>query len=222
MLSRIVIDQFFPPDSMEDMWDISGLENVLAQDFAVKLPIKNWLETEEDLHEESLRQRIQEAVKQHLEEREQRYTSEVMYQVEKTVMLRTLDAHWKEHLAAMDHLRRSVSLRGYANKDPKQEYKREAFLLFSSMLDGFYQEACQALAKFKVSNAQDIEALEAQRREQSSVTDVKLEHASAPSAEEDEIAALPQKPIVKAQKIGRNDPCHCGSGKKYKICHGKI
>ncbi len=217
-------DQFVPPESMEDMWDISGLENVLAQDFAVKLPIKSWLETEEDLHEESLRQRIQEAVKQHLEEREQRYTSEVIYQVEKTVMLRTLDAHWKEHLAAMDHLRQGIHLRGYAQKDPAQEYKREAFIMFTELLDNVKRNVISVLCTIELRVEEPASVMEASQ----SMQNLQYQHAAAPALTEggdgeEEMSGLMSETVIRnTPKVGRNDPCPCGSGKKYKQCHGVL
>jgi preprotein translocase subunit SecA len=213
----------FPLDTIPEQWDVAGLTEELRSEYGLDLPVQSWIDEAKMLAPDKIAQRIIEAVQQQYAEKITGVEKTVIQRFEKSLLLQILDGHWKDHLAAMDHLRRSVSLRGYANKDPKQEYKREAFILFSSMLDAFHQEACQALAKFKVSNAADIEALEAQRREQASVQDVKLEHASAPSAQEDEIEALtPPKPVLRARKIGRNDPCHCGSGKKYKNCHGKI
>jgi preprotein translocase subunit SecA len=211
--------KYLPLESIHEQWDIEGLSEELKGEFSLDLPIKAW--ADDEATSEKLALRVIEAVKAHYAEKITGVDAATARRFEKSLLLQILDSHWKDHLAAMDYLRRSVSLRGYANKDPKQEYKREAFLLFSAMLDAFEYEACQALARFKVSSAADIDALEAQRREQS-VQDIKLEHPNAPSAEEDEIKALTPQPIVRARKIGRNDPCHCGSGKKYKNCHGKI
>ncbi len=214
--------RYLPLDSIQEQWDILGLTEELRGEFGQDLPIQAWIDEENVLHPEKLADQIIAAVKAAYAEKITGLEETVIHRFEKSLLLQILDSHWKDHLAAMDYLRRSVSLRGYANKDPKQEYKREAFLLFSSMLDAFNEEACQALAKFKVKNAEDIDALEAKRREQAAVADVKLEHASAPTAEEDEIEALTPKTVVRERKIGRNDPCYCGSGKKYKMCHGKI
>ncbi len=213
--------KYLPLESIQEQWDIEGLTGELKGEFGLDLPIKTWADDEATLSAEKLALRVIEAVKAHYAEKITGVDATTARRFEKSLLLQILDSHWKDHLAAMDYLRRSVSLRGYANKDPKQEYKREAFLLFSAMLNAFEYEACQALAKFKVSSAADIDAIEAQQREQS-IKDVKLEHPNAPSAEEDEIKALAPQPIVRARKIGRNDPCHCGSLKKYKNCHGKI
>ncbi|MFA6037781.1 MAG: preprotein translocase subunit SecA [Legionellales bacterium] len=210
--------KYLPLDSIQEQWDVDGLFDELKNEFGLDLPVKAWAENETA---EKIALNVIENVKQLYAEKLTGVNPDVAKRFEKSLLLQILDSHWKDHLGAMDYLRRSVSLRGYANKDPKQEYKREAFLLFSAMLDAFNYEACQALAKFKVSNAADIDALEAQRREQTA-KDMKLEHADAPSAEEDEIEALTPQPIKRERKIGRNDPCHCGSGKKYKSCHGKI
>lgn len=213
--------KYLPLDSIKEQWDVEGLSQELKDEFALDLPIKNWVEEAEILSSENLAMRVIEAVKAHYDEKLVGVDHGVARRFEKSLILQILDSHWKDHLAAMDYLRRSVSLRGYANKDPKQEYKREAFLLFSAMLDAFAYEACQALAKFKVSNATDMDAIEAKQREQS-VKDLKLEHPNAATPEEDEKQALTPKPLVRGKRIGRNDPCNCGSGKKYKNCHGKI
>ncbi|MGA2654837.1 MAG: preprotein translocase subunit SecA [Gammaproteobacteria bacterium] len=213
--------KYLPLDSIKEQWDVEGLTQELKNEFALDLPIQNWVEEETILSPENLAMRVIEAVKTHYDEKLVGVDNAVARRFEKSLILQILDSHWKDHLAAMDYLRRSVSLRGYANKDPKQEYKREAFLLFSAMLDASAYEACQALAKFKVSNATDMDAIEASQREQA-VKDIKLEHPAAASSQEDEVQALTPKPIVRGKKIGRNDPCHCGSGKKYKNCHGKI
>jgi preprotein translocase subunit SecA len=213
--------KYLPLGSIQEQWDIVGLTQELNGEFNQDLPIKAWIDEQTTITPDKLAERVIEAVKHNYAEKITGVDENLARRFEKSLLLQILDNHWKEHLAAMDHLRRSVSLRGYANKDPKQEYKREAFLLFSAMLDAFHSEACQALAKFKVSNAADVDALDAQRREQAA-QDVKLEHPLAQTAQEDEIEALTPKPIVRGKKIGRNDPCHCGSGKKYKSCHGKI
>ncbi len=220
-----LIDEYIPPESMEDMWDISGLENVLAQDFNVKLPIKNWLDTEDDLHDQALRERIQQAVKQHLDEREQRFTSEVMYQIEKTVMLRTLDAHWKEHLAAMDHLRQGIHLRGYAQKDPAQEYKREAFIMFTELLDNVKRNVISVLCTIELRVEEPMPVMQAPQQMQN----LQFQHAAAPALTEggdgdDEMPSgvVTETVVRNTPKVGRNDPCPCGSGKKYKQCHGLL
>ncbi len=220
-----LIDEYIPPDSMEDMWDISGLESILLQDFSIKLPIKNWLDTEDDLHEQTLRQRIQDAVKQHLEEREKRFTPEVMYQIEKTVMLRTLDAHWKEHLAAMDHLRQGIHLRGYAQKDPAQEYKREAFIMFTELLDNVKINVISVLCTIELRVEEPVPVMQAPQ----SMQNLQYQHAAAPALteggdleEEVPLGVTAETVVRNTPKVGRNDPCPCGSGKKYKQCHGVL
>lgn len=217
-----LVYKYLPADSLEEQWDIQGLTDELKNEFALELPIARWIEEASEISPDKIVLRVIDEVKQAFNEKISGVDENVAHRFEKSLLLQILDSHWKDHLGAMDYLRRSVSLRGYANKDPKQEYKREAFLLFSAMLDEFRYEACQGLAKFKVANASDVETLEAQRREQALVHNVKLEHPAAGTAEEDEAAALTPKTVIRERKIGRNDPCYCGSGKKYKACHGKI
>ncbi len=216
-----LVFQYLPPESLEENWDVSGLREVLKSEFILDMPLETYLETNNTLTPDQIARYIIEALIQQYNEKITGVEEKLIRQFEKSILLQVLDNHWKEHLAAMDYLRRSVSLRGYANKDPKQEYKREAFLLFSNMLDEFRNEGIRSLAKFKVSNKSDVEALEAKRRQEMS-QDMKLEHPDAGSANEDEQAALTPKTVVKQNRLGRNDPCHCGSGKKYKNCHGAI
>ena len=218
-----VIDQYIPPHSLEEQWDVAGLEKVLEQEFALQLPIARWLEEDDDLHEETLRQRILEALEQAYAEKEALAGPEVMRDFEKAVMLQVLDSNWKDHLAAMDHLRQGIHLRGYAQKNPKQEYKREAFEMFSAMLDQIKHEVIGVLSRVQVRAEEDVQAIEEQRRSkaprQYRHPDVASE-GGAPGAVEE--AGAHQPMVREGRKIGRNEPCPCGSGKKYKQCHGKL
>lgn len=214
-----VINEYIPPQSLEEMWNVEGLEERLRADFDVQLPVQKWLDDDDKLHEETLRERIFSEIEQAYAAKEEQVGSQVLRQFEKAIMLQSLDSHWKEHLAAMDHLRQGIHLRGYAQKNPKQEYKREAFELFTDMLEALKLEVVTILSKVRVRAEEDVEAVEAKRREAAERAPKQFTHESAstsgsPSPEPAESAA--------AQKVGRNDPCPCGSGKKYKQCHGKI
>lgn len=214
---------FIPPESLEEQWDVDGLEHQLMQDFALSLPIKQWLEKESNLYEETLRERILEAFKKRYAEKEQRVGSEILRQVEKSVMLQSLDNHWREHLALMDHLRQGIHLRGYAQKNPKQEYKREAFELFSQMLNSLKHDVISTLSRVEIQTESDIDVLEDQRRH-ATPGNMHFEHdliAEMSETGQNEVENV--LPFVRsAPKVGRNDPCPCGSGKKYKQCHGQL
>ncbi|CSA90530.1 preprotein translocase subunit SecA [Vibrio cholerae] len=206
-----VMDEYIPPQSLEDMWDIKGLEDRLKNDFDLPLPIQSWLDADNKLYEEALRERII----------EQAVSPAVMRNFEKSVMLQTLDTLWKEHLAAMDHLRQGIHLRGYAQKNPKQEYKRESFELFEDLLESLKSDVITVLSKVRVQQQEEVERMEAQRRAQAeeAARHAQAQHASADDAEQDES----NQPMVRDErKVGRNEPCPCGSGKKYKQCHGQI
>ncbi|MCA7000327.1 preprotein translocase subunit SecA [Dickeya solani] len=211
---KVTIDAHIPPQSLEEMWDISGLEQRLKNDFDLELPIAEWLDKEPDLHEETLRERIYTQALEVYGRKEEVVGSDVMRNFEKGVMLQTLDSLWKEHLAAMDYLRQGIHLRGYAQKDPKQEYKRESFAMFAAMLEGLKYEVISTLSKVQVRMPEEVEALEQQRREEAErlARQQQLSH-------QDEAAT--DSPYAD-RKIGRNDPCPCGSGKKYKQCHGRL
>ena len=220
-----VIDQYIPPQSVEELWDVPGLEQRLKQEFVLDLPLQEWLDKEEDLHEETLRERIIESWLKAYEAKEQMVGPEVLRQFEKAVMLQTLDGLWKEHLAAMDHLRQGIHLRGYTQKNPKQEYKRESFELFQQMLESLKHDVISILSKVQVQAQSDVDEMEARRREEEARIQHQYQHATSEAlneAEHDaEVAA--HTPVVRdGEKVGRNDPCPCGSGKKYKQCHGKL
>ncbi|MFQ6372777.1 preprotein translocase subunit SecA [Shewanella sp. YIC-542] len=220
-----VIDQYIPPQSVEELWDVPGLEQRLEQEFALQLPLQTWLDQEDDLHETTLRERIVEKWQEAYAAKEQMVGSAVLRQFEKAVMLQTLDGLWKEHLSAMDYLRQGIHLRGYAQKNPKQEYKRESFELFQQMLEQLKHDMISILSKVQVQAQEDVDEMEARRREEQARVRHQYQHAQSESlTAEDEPAAAPaQSPVIRhGEKVGRNDPCPCGSGKKYKHCHGKL
>jgi preprotein translocase subunit SecA len=225
-----VIDQYIPPQSLEEQWDVPGLTDALEREFGLKLELQGWLDSDDNLHEESLRQRILDEMVRIAKEKEDMAGSEVMRHFEKAVMLQVLDALWKEHLAAMDYLRQGIHLRGYAQKNPKQEYKREAFALFQQLLERIKHDVIAIVSRVQVRAPEDVDAVEEQRRASAAMQYTHAPAASfaAPAGEEpaDERAAAmaePHQPFVRdTRKVGRNEPCPCGSGKKYKQCHGRL
>jgi preprotein translocase subunit SecA len=215
-----------PPQSLEEQWDIAGLETQIQEDFGLKLPISQWLAQDESLHEETLHQRIFDEILKAYEAKDAKADPKVMREVEKSIMLQVLDHHWKEHLAAMDHLRQGIHLRGYAQKNPAQEFKRESFDLFTQMLSRIKYELISTLSKLEIAT----EAQVALQRSQQAIPELHYQHAqstvlptesaSASALEDSEANAAP---FVRSEpKVGRNDLCPCGSGKKYKQCHGKL
>ncbi|GAB2907688.1 preprotein translocase subunit SecA [Rheinheimera gaetbuli] len=217
-----VISEYIPPQSLDEMWDIPGLEQRLKADYALDLPISQWLADDKKLFEEKLRERIVQEVDNAYAHKEQMVGEQVLRQFEKAIMLQSLDTHWKEHLAAMDHLRQGINLRGYAQKNPKQEYKREAFELFSTMLENLKTDVIGVLSRVQVRAAEDVEAVEEQRRKADAVPH-NYQHAEAEHVGGELPDDMPRGPVFREQdKVGRNDPCPCGSGKKYKQCHGKL
>jgi len=229
-----LINNYIPPHSMEEEWDISGLETQLEADFALKLPISAWLNEEATLDEDALRARILSALHEHYHLKEEQVGHDVMRQFEKAVLLQTLDSSWREHLAAMDYLRQGIHLRGYAQKNPKQEYKRESFELFMQLLDKVNYQTTSLLCKFEVATQQDVAAIESEHKNAYQVDHMQFQHANAPTAaavavaeevlaEGDDNVVTFAPPYVRSQpKVGRNDPCPCGSMKKYKQCHGRL
>ena len=219
-----VIDEYIPPQSLEEMWDVPGLEARLKSDFALDLPLQQWLAEDDKLYEEKLRERILEEATKLYAHKEELVGKDVLRNFEKAVMLQTLDGLWKEHLAAMDHLRQGIHLRGYAQKNPKQEYKRESFDLFTQMLETLKRDVVSILSRVQVQE-RDVEAMEEQQRQQAEAAPRTYTHATAENqlADEDTGGAEGHTTFVRdEQKIGRNDPCPCGSGKKYKHCHGQL
>ncbi|CAB5684014.1 preprotein translocase subunit SecA [Aeromonas dhakensis] len=218
-----IIDEYIPPQSLEEMWDVPGLEARLKSDFALDLPLQQWLAEDDKLYEEKLRERILDEATKLYAHKEELVGKEVLRNFEKAVMLQTLDGLWKEHLAAMDHLRQGIHLRGYAQKNPKQEYKRESFDLFTQMLETLKRDVVSILSRVQVQE-RDVEAMEEQQRQQAEAAPRTYTHAAADNqlADEEQAEAGPVTFVRDEQKVGRNDPCPCGSGKKYKHCHGQL
>ena len=231
-----VISNYIPPGSMEEQWDVAGLTDALKQEFEADMPIQSWLDADDDLHEETLCQRIQENIESIFTEKTDIIGEDLMRTLEKDVMLQMLDNKWKEHLASMDYLRQSVGLRGYAQKNPKQEYKREAFEMFQQMLEDIKLDTITFLARVEFKSAQEVEPIDLKNQE-TAPEDMQLQHAQAssvlqvPAESEQEVepraapnqAAASSIPVTRTgKKVGRNHPCPCGSGKKYKQCCGKL
>lgn len=217
-----VINQYVPPQSIEEMWDIKGLEQRLEQDFAIELPVQKWLDEDDKFAEEEIREKVYNEIQVAYAEKESALPEpNMMRQLEKQVMLQHLDMHWKEHLGNMDHLRQSIHLRSYAQKNPKQEYKREAFELFSGLLDNLKHDVVTVLSKVKFRLPEEVEAME---RPQQDTSKMNAQHDSASALPQDQQSQTQRQAetFVREQpKVGRNDPCPCGSGKKFKHCHGK-
>ncbi|MCS3902263.1 preprotein translocase subunit SecA [Methylohalomonas lacus] len=241
-----VISTYVPPGSMDEQWDIAGLTEALEREFGLQLPIADWLEEDKNLHEEGLRERIMQAVDDAAVEKEQSIGADLMRRIEKQLMLDVLDRLWMEHLAALDHLRQGINLRSYAAKNPKQEFKKDAFALFVEMLDNIKHDTISILSRVQVRAEEDVEAAEARRRESAARMQTQQQHPDAPDALHPPqsasppaggqsaagstaaggaaaAASQPAEPVVReGRKVGRNEPCPCGSGKKYKQCHGKL
>ncbi|NIY88322.1 preprotein translocase subunit SecA [Vibrio campbellii] len=222
-----IIDEYIPPQSLEDMWDVEGLQDRLKADFDLDAPIKQWLEEDDKLYEEALREKITNLAVEVYKAKEEVVGAQVLRNFEKSVMLQTLDTLWKEHLAAMDHLRQGIHLRGYAQKNPKQEYKRESFELFEGLLEALKTDVITVLSRVRVQQQEEVERMEEQRRAQAeeAARRAQAQHAAAqnPLSEGEESEEGAHQPMVREErKVGRNEPCPCGSGKKYKQCHGKI
>jgi len=228
MLRNLIV-LHVPSQSVEEEWDISGLEKALTAEYQLALPLREWLDKESDLHEENLHSSITEAAQEHYRAKVDQVGAGIMHQYERAVMLQSLDTHWREHLSALDHLSQGIHLRGYAQKNPKQEYKREAFELFTTMLEEIKSEVTRTLMTVQIRSEQQVEAV---TETQHQPVNVQYRHAAYEEVlgeEEQQEASEAQErsdkhqPFVRhGQKIGRNDPCPCGSGKKYKQCHGKL
>jgi preprotein translocase subunit SecA len=215
-----LVDLYIPPESMEEQWDIKALEQVMTEEFKIDAPISKWVEQDNHMQPEAIKQKLLDLNLNSYQEKENVAGADAMRQFEKSVLLQTLDNHWREHLASMDQLRQGIHLRGYAQKDPKQEYKREAFQLFSSMLDSLKHEVISMLSCVEIQTEQDVDAVE-DRRRQEQILNMSYAHPSLNEEQEDEEAkVVPFK--REGKKIGRNEPCPCGSGKKYKQCHGRL
>ncbi|EGQ7817858.1 preprotein translocase subunit SecA [Vibrio parahaemolyticus] len=221
-----IIDEYIPPQSLEDMWDVEGLQERLKADFDLDAPIKQWLEEDDKLYEEALREKVISLAVEVYKAKEEVVGAQVLRNFEKSVMLQTLDTLWKEHLAAMDHLRQGIHLRGYAQKNPKQEYKRESFELFEGLLEALKTDVITVLSRVRVQQQEEVERMEEQRRAQAeeAARRAQAQHAAAENqlADGEESEGSNQPVVRDERKVGRNEPCPCGSGKKYKQCHGQI
>ncbi len=220
------ISLYIPPQSVDEQWDIPGLESALEGEFRLQLPVKKWLDDDTHLNEAGVRQRILDAMVAAYQQKEEKVDAKAFRQLEKQVMLEVLDRHWKEHLANMDHLRQGIHLRGYAQKNPKQEYKREAFELFQQMLNSVQHEVIRILSTMELRSQAEVDALEQQRMMQAVEQKMDFTHGESESLLADDDAPEPAQaatPYVREErKVGRNEPCFCGSGKKNKHCHGKL
>ena len=230
-----IVDANIPPQSVVELWDVPGLEEAFRRDFGLDLPIAKWLDEESSLNEKGLRERLVKETDTAYNLKKQQIGASVLEHFEKSIMLQVLDGQWREHLAAVDYLRQGIHLRGYAQKDPKQEYKREAFTMFNDILARFKHEVITMLARVRVQSEEEVAALEEERRKP---REMQFQHAEAASAVEQVAESEPSSaprtleavsepvrsaPIMRDQpKVGRNDPCPCGSGKKYKQCHGAL
>jgi preprotein translocase subunit SecA len=227
-----VVAEYLPPQSIEEQWDIEGLEQALLAEFSSKQPLREWLDADDELHEETLREKIHEQIADEYTAKEAAWTAQGvdMRVVEKQVMLQILDQRWKEHLATMDHLRQGIHLRAYAQKQPKQEYKRESFELFQELLFVIKRDVVRLLSRVEIERQDSVEALERRRREDA-VKRMQFQHQEAaalngspePHGPRDvgPDAAKPETFVRSERKVGRNESCPCGSGKKYKHCHGR-
>lgn len=211
------IDEFIPPQSLSEQWDIAGLTGHLQTAFAVQLPIQSWLDNDDHMDEKNIRKRVLEQVVAAYRTKQDIAGADALRQFEKQVMLQVLDQLWKEHLYAMDQLRQGIHLRGYAQKNPKQEYKREAFILFQEMLEQVKREAIKLLSHVQVRSREEVEEMERRRAEQQKALQELQKQQAQALAQGGDTADANAVP-----KVGRNEPCPCGSGKKYKHCHGKL
>jgi len=237
-----VAQQYVPRDTVDDQWDLAGLQSTLASEFGMDLDLKHWLETNEEADSETIHRHVVEAADSMFAAKEQQVGAEVMRALEKHVMLTVVDGAWKDHLANMDYLRQGIYLRSYAQVDPKKEYKREAYRLFEDMLERIKRELTQTLARVRIRSEEEVAAMEAEQRRAAAARAMEFQHAQTggfdaspqPGAEmgagqgqaqalEGAVATATAAPVVRSgPKVGRNDPCPCGSGKKYKHCHGAL
>ena len=226
-----LVRRHVPADSVDEQWDLAGLDRALQSEFGMQLDVKHWAESQHDLSADGIRNHVIDEVDRYFREKDAQYGSEIMRAAEKFFLLQVLDQHWKEHLGAMDYLRQGIYLRGYAQKQPKQEFKSEGFTLFQAMLERVKVEVIQRLAMLRIRSEEEVAALEEQQRRDQERRALEFQHAdAAPLAGEASAQAdnMPPPPLQQGQvvrdapKVGRNDPCPCGSGKKYKQCHGRL
>jgi len=227
------VSAHIPPQSLPEQWDVKGLEAAIETGFGVKLPIQQWLDEDDHLYEETLREKLLTELLAAYNEKEEQASPEALRTFEKQIVLRVLDDLWKDHLSTMDHLRHGIHLRGYAQKNPKQEYKRESFNLFSELLDSIKRDSIRVLSHVQVRR-EDPEAEEARLRQEAEdlASRLQFQHAEAPGLDQPDalaqvlegadVADVVVEPVRNEQKLGRNELCYCGSGKKFKHCHGQI
>jgi preprotein translocase subunit SecA len=221
---QAMILEHMPAESVEEQWDIPGLETALAAELTLEVKPSEWLAQDEKMDEQLLSRRIVEAAHLHYDQKVEEIPAEAMRHYEHAIMLQSLDSHWREHLAALDFLRQGIHLRGYAQKNPKQEYKREAFELFSLLLEAIRNEVTRVLMMVRIRSPEEVEEV---ADEHTTVRNVRYQHADFDEALKDEDdepeESTTSQPFVRpGQKVGRNEPCPCGSGKKYKHCHGRL
>ena len=213
-------DAHIPPESVEEQWDVAGLEKTLAAELNLSLPIREWVRQDENLDGPAIRKRVIDIANEQYQQKTVAVDADAWHQYERGVTLQSLDTHWREHLAALDHLRQGIHLRGYAQKNPKQEYKRESFDLFSMLLETVRNEVTRVLMTVQIRAREEVEAAVAEEPVQ--LSNVRYQHADYDAALDQANEEQKAEPVRAALKVGRNDPCPCGSGKKYKQCHGKI
>ncbi len=217
-----VFSAFIAPGSVDELWDVEGLTEALVSEFALDAPVQQWLDDDDALDEQDLKHKLYEALAQSYQDKEKAVGTEVLRRFEKYIMLQVLDSHWKDHLAAMDYLRQSIGLRGYAQKNPKQEYRRESYEMFSQMLDQIKQEVISVLSKVQIQTESEVSELEKSQQHDENMV-FGHEQAEGIAQDSDKEADEKNQPFVREkQKMGRNEPCWCGSGKKFKQCHGKL
>ncbi|WP_435234654.1 preprotein translocase subunit SecA [Psychromonas sp. PT13] len=218
------VDEYVPQQSLTEQWDLEGLERRLKADFLIELPIQQWLKDDPNLQEETIRENIITHATEAYQAKKELVGEDIIGNFEKSVMLQTIDALWKDHLASMDHLRQGIHLRGYAQKDPKQEYKRESFEMFLSMLEKLKHDVVTILSKVQVQSKEEVDQIAEQRRQAEEKARMEMKHAQASNGEqaEEDDSASNESFVRSERKVGRNEPCPCGSGKKYKHCHGKL
>jgi preprotein translocase subunit SecA len=209
-----LVQQYIPLDSLEEQWDVAELMRILHEDFQLHVEIDKWIEENHNIQPDQILEKIMQLAINAYQQKRETVGPDLLMQFERSILLQTMDNHWREHLAAMDHVRQGIHLRGYAQKDPKQEYKREAFALFSNLLDNIRYESIRLLSSVEISTKDDVDTVESKRRKSSTGNKITYLH---PQNEDGEFP-----PKDANQKIGRNDQCWCGSGKKYKQCHGQL
>jgi preprotein translocase subunit SecA len=222
-----IVRNYVPVESMEEQWDIPGLENLLTNEWGIQLDLQEWINNADSVEDEEILAKVIEAAKKNYQAKEDLTGRESFASFERSVMLYSLDSHWREHLAALDRLRQGIHLRGYAQKDPKQEYRREAFELYAELLDVIKNDVIKTVFTVQIKSATELdEATETITEDLGQVKDLQYKHHQIESGQTIPVEQLEHQiapaPVREGPKIGRNDPCHCGSGKKYKHCHGKI